>query len=142
MNPFPFLSNTNCNVTSPATPEYNCIAWAAGEDFRWWWPIVGVYFWPKGVPYEESIDAFAAAFRTIGFARCDSGELEFGVEKVVIYVNASGTPTHMARQLPSGTWTSKLGSHVDIEHSSPEDIAGPAYGNPAAYLRRRDRAAT
>ena len=35
---FPALVGTGYFVTSPATPEYNCIAWAAGETDRWWWP--------------------------------------------------------------------------------------------------------
>ena len=26
------------NDVSPATPRYNCIAWAAGENHRRWWP--------------------------------------------------------------------------------------------------------
>ena len=28
---FPRLTATNHRVTSAATPEYNCVAWAAGE---------------------------------------------------------------------------------------------------------------
>jgi hypothetical protein len=135
-NPFPFLSNSNCIVTSPATPSYNCIAWAARDTRRWWWPVPGVYFWPSSAPYEETIEAFVAAFATLGFQQCETAALENGWEKVVIYVNASRVPTHMARQLPDGAWTSKLGSYFDIQHSQPEDVEGPAYGSPVVYLRR------
>ena len=38
-------------ITSPRTVAYNCIAWAAGETQRKWWPDkMGVAYWPRGVP--------------------------------------------------------------------------------------------
>ena len=74
---FPELVDTGYAVTSPPTPEYNCIGWAAGEDDRWWWPdAAGVSYWPTGVPREETIAAFAAAFATIGFAPSTNPNLE------------------------------------------------------------------
>ena len=33
---FPNLEAGNYAVTSPSTPEYNCIAWAAGDTETWW----------------------------------------------------------------------------------------------------------
>jgi hypothetical protein len=44
---FPNLFATGYRVTSPTAAAYNCFAWAAGEDDRWWnlWsrrvPIIG-----------------------------------------------------------------------------------------------------
>lgn len=35
---FPNLQIRGYSITSPATPEYNCIAWAAGEAQSWWEP--------------------------------------------------------------------------------------------------------
>ena len=35
---FPGLRNSAYRVTSPAARDYNCIAWAAGDATRWWWP--------------------------------------------------------------------------------------------------------
>jgi len=61
------------------------------------------------------------------------------MEKVAIYVNNDGTPSHAARQLPSGDWVSKLGPNVDIEHTSPEAVGGDAghgYGRIALYMMR------
>ena len=46
-----------------------------------------------------------------------------------------GKPTHAARQLGDGRWTSKLGKEVDITHTLV-GLEGPVYGQVAAYLRR------
>ena len=48
---FPTLRFSAFEITSPATKQYNCIAWAAEESHQWWWPS-GPY-WPDGVPKEE-----------------------------------------------------------------------------------------
>jgi hypothetical protein len=136
MTAFPFLTPSTYRTTSSATTAYNCIAWAAGDASKWWWPLSGVYYWPAGVPFEETIAAFTAAFATLGFQPCSSGNLEPGLEKVAIYATAAGTVTHMARQLPDGTWTSKLGRLEDIQHSTPHDVEGSQYGQAVKYLAK------
>ena len=51
-------------ITSPRTVAYNCIAWAAGETQRKWWPDkVGVAYWPKGVPREAHPGCFCRGLR-------------------------------------------------------------------------------
>src|SRR4051794_35713778 len=100
MTPFPSLHSHHFKPTSTATFQYNCVAWAAGETTRWWWPIVGLYYWPSGTPSDETIESFVAAFATLGFVTCESDDVEKGTEKVALYATAAGTPTHMARQLP------------------------------------------
>ena len=35
---FPNLKADGYQVTSPQSLEYNCIAWAAGDNTQWWWP--------------------------------------------------------------------------------------------------------
>lgn len=72
-----------------------------------------------------------------GFTRCDSGDLEPGWEKVAVYALADDDPTHVARQLESGAWTSKLGDFEDIEHDTPTALEGPAYGTVYGYMKRR-----
>lgn len=135
---FPYLDATNHKVTSPHTHEYNCIAWAAEENDRWWWPAPeGVTYWPPGVPRATTQEAFIGAFATLGYTPCASGELELGFDKVVLYVDSNNVPTHMARQLEDGTWTSKLGNSNDINHSTPDVVAGPVYGRAHAFLRRQ-----
>jgi len=38
--------------------------------------------------------------------------------------------------LPSGKWTSKLGRLEDIEHDTPDDVAGGVYGEVAGFMKR------
>jgi len=59
---------------------------------------------------------FIGAFETLVFSLCQEAEYEIGFEKIAIHVDSKGKPTHAARQLISGLWTSKLGEFVDIEH--------------------------
>ena len=133
----PNLSQNNHSITSPETPDYNCIAWAAGESDRWWWPNpAGHYFWPAGIAREETPESFRLAFESIGFEQCGGGDLEQGCEKVVLYCNQN-VPTHMARQLPNGEWTSKLGQSFDISHQAPETVAGGIYGQVVMFFRKR-----
>ena len=117
--------------------EYKCVSWAAGEDHRWWWPGPPPFsYWPQGIERVLTSSCFEKAFGTLGYARCDDGQLQAGYEKVAIYVDSKGTPTHMARQLESGKWTSKLGGHEDIEHATLEILEGSEYGRLSAILWR------
>ena len=76
------------------------------------------------------------AFQILGYEPCDDGTLEDGYQKVVLYADRSGIPTHAARQLENGRWTSKLGRLEDIEHDTVEDVSGPVYGQPVQFMRR------
>lgn len=134
---FSNLHPSSYRITSERTPLYNCIAFAAGEAHRWWWPI-GAY-WPKQSPREETIDSFILAFRSLGYSPCDDGVLEEGFEKLAIYADEDETPTHMARQLPSGMWISKCGQLEDIEHETLEALSGfgsREYGAVIKFLKR------
>jgi hypothetical protein len=89
--------------TSRATDSYNCTAFAASDDQRWWDPIPGdVYYWPDGVPRSYALDSYIALFQTLNYERCQDGSLEPGHEKIVIYTNLHGVFEHVARQLPTG----------------------------------------
>ena len=68
---FPRLTAANHRVTSPATPDYNCVAWAAGDSGRWWQP--GVYWPVETSPGDAGPDALARAFRTLGYEPCPDG---------------------------------------------------------------------
>jgi len=136
----PNLSDSNSRVTSRDTPRYNCIAWAAGEDFRNWWPdLMGIGYWPPSIPREEKMPAFVRAYETLNFRLCIGGVLENGIEKLALYGKRRGEdviPTHAALQLESGEWTSKLGRFEDISHASVEDVYGPCYGEVIFYMAR------
>ena len=131
---FPNLAATGYRVTSPPSPEYNCIAWAVGEQDRWWWPdAMGVCFWPSDVPREETLPAFIRAFELAGYSAADNAEFEIGFLKLAIYAQ-NGEPTHAARQLSNGRWTSKLGANMDVEHSL-DGLAGDLYGTVEVILK-------
>lgn len=138
----PGLNALSCEITSKETKRYNCLAWAAQEDFRWWWPDpLGVGYWPPSVTREVSIQAFMDAYATLGYTLCLNASLEDGVEKLAIYavqspLDGDWMPTHAALQLPSGLWSSKLGPFEDVSHNTPDAVSGPVYGKPVVYMCR------
>ena len=131
---FPNLNLETASKKSEPTPEYNCIAFAVGDEVQCWWPSDDGY-WPEGVVREETLDAFVAAFATREYADCDSGEFEPGFEKIALYA-VGDIPTHAARQLGDGIWVSKLGALEDIQHATLLELEGAAYGQVVCFLRR------
>ena len=131
---FPKLNSSNCYITSLHDENYNCIAWAAESTSMWWSPEKGC-FWPSSAPRQNTVAAYISAFATLGYEKCQDGDLEKDYEKVAIFVQ-NGTPTHMARQLENGWWTSKLGALEDIAHRAVEDVSGLLYGTPVQFMRR------
>jgi len=133
---FPGLIDSGFSIMSPETPEYNCIAWAAGDNEAWWEPdLFNLGFWPSNVSREFTLNSYIEAYETLGYTRCENAEYEESFEKVVIFVDPNGKPTHAARQLNSGRWTSKLGQLEDIEHNL-EGLIGSQYGYVGIYLKR------
>lgn len=131
-------------VHLPLREKYNCIALAAGEIDKWWWPskrFESSYYWPAHLPREEfpeeTLRNFISAFGTKGYKVCSTARLERGVEKIAIYAGPLGNPTHAARQLASGVWLSKCGDLEDIEHKSLASLGGKAYGKAVAFLKRK-----
>ena len=103
-----------------------------GDNEKWWWPKRGK--WPTGIPRETTIEAFIKAFSTRGYEVCADGDPNANKEKIALF--ADGTkPTHAARLLPNGTWTSKLGQNIDISHNI-SDLDGPAYGEIVMFFQR------
>jgi hypothetical protein len=134
---FPKLAASGYSLTSPESTSYNCVAWAAGDTRRWWWPdAYHTSYWPVSVPREETTERFVEVFVVLGYEPCLSGDFEPEFEKVAIYATAAQEPKHVARQLPSGHWTSKLGSWEDIEQHTLDGLAGADYGIPTRFLRR------
>ncbi|MBY0526562.1 MAG: hypothetical protein K2R98_24415 [Gemmataceae bacterium] len=135
---FPGLRTSPFRVTSPATRDYSCIAWAGGDTAHWWWPDLdpedAAAYWPLGVPTEETVDAFVAAFATLGYAPGAGEDFEPGFVKIALFAS-NAVPTHAARQLPSGRLTSKLGLREDIEHDL-HAVSGHAYGTVVVILKR------
>lgn len=131
---FPSLTLDNHAVTSSATDDYNCFAWAYGLHDRRMEPASDDGWWPQGVTNEPTVDAYIELYASIGYEPCDDGSHDDGYEKVAIYAER-GEPLHAARQLLNGRWTSKLGTDVDIEHATPGLVEG-YYGRVVAFMRR------
>jgi hypothetical protein len=132
---FPGLRGQPFRITSPRDRAYNCIAWAAGDDRKWWWPDPdGEDAWPSGVTRTETVEAFQEAFAALGFAVCAHDLFEVGFEKIALFA-LDGTPKHAARQLPTGRWSSKLGVREDIEHAL-HDLSGAVYGSVVLIMKR------
>ena len=119
--------------TSPEDNRYNCIAWTFRDRTRYWWPIP-FFYWPSEVPRQVTIEAFRQLYIVNGYTVCDNGNLEAGYEKVAIYVR-NQKPTHAAKQLPNGKWSSKLSDQEDVEHDSLEDLID-LFGDIEVILRR------
>ncbi len=140
---FPELSNDVAfRISSSEDYRYNCIAWAF-ELYKDRWMqfdtrprLDGVwYWWPKGVPINQSTHAYVEAFKTNGYELCDSCELEIGYVKIALYVER-GTDicSHAARQKIDGTWMSK--QFHDIEHGSPYSLVGKNYGDVYCFMKK------
>lgn len=81
--------------------------------------------------------AFTELYASLGYERCRDGKFQRGFEKIALFAK-DGAPTHAAKQLPSGRWSSKLGRWEDITHELAA-VAGNAlneYGEVIAFFRR------
>ncbi|MEK6289370.1 MAG: hypothetical protein AABO57_26965 [Acidobacteriota bacterium] len=134
---FPNLKENPWQQTSDPATNYNCIAWSLYDTRQWWqkfpFPLRG-YYWPPGISRDDTLDSWIKVFEIHGYRLCEGTDLELGFEKVAIYVK-DNEPQHVARQLPSGSWTSKLGKDEDIEHS-PHGLEGNVYGTIEKVLKR------
>lgn len=133
---FPSLVVGTYDKTSPKDPDYNCIAWAAGESHRHWWPQQPLTaHWPSAARDAETIDAFVEAFVSLGYRTCASGDFEEGVEKIALFALGSA-PKHAAKQVDADWWSSKMGHlGIDIRHKLLA-VEGPSYGSVVRFLRR------
>lgn len=120
--------------TSEATEDYNCIAWAAGDNASWWSHATG-YKWP-GAKRSHLIESLVAVFEHEGYQKCDNGELEDGFEKVALYAKGR-LWQHASLQLETGKWTTKLGDGEDCESGDAECWCGADYGQIHCYMKRR-----
>lgn len=137
-NNFPRLDagRSNWQHTSPPSDKYNCVAYVADDRDHIWWPK-DCGHWPVGCPNEETVESFVRTFALLGYSPCGTPALEQGLQKIAIFANADGEPTHMATQATDrgGWWRSKLGTGVDIEHEL-EAIGGGIYGEVSRVLAR------
>jgi hypothetical protein len=101
-----------------------------------WWEAAPGYYWPVHSPNPPTIENVVAMFMTLGFSVCSDSDAEQGYEKIAVY-GLDGEYTHVARQLETGKWTSKIGALEDIEHDTLEGLIGTEYGPVEKLLRRK-----
>jgi len=65
---FPRLTPGNHRITSPPTPDYNCIAWANGDTTRWWQP--GVFCPVHASPDDCGIGILEQMLVSAGYTDC------------------------------------------------------------------------
>lgn len=133
-NAFPQLKTEGYVKTSARDITYNCIGFAAETNLFWWPDPNGQYYWPDQVPRKCTIHAFVQAFKLIGYKQCQDDTLELKLVKVAIFANGN-IPTHAARQLDDGRWTSKLGRSIDITHAL-RGLEGDEYGKVVQLLSK------
>ena len=135
---FPNLAAAGYTVTSSRDRKYNCVAWAAKDTLRWWEPIDEPgCFWPNKVPRDYAFENYVKVFEVLGYRRCADSSPRAGFDKVAIYQCNDGSFGHVARQTPSGIWSSKLGPCEDIEHPTLTSVNCDDYGVPTVYLERQ-----
>jgi hypothetical protein len=141
---FPNLAASGYQITSPQAEEPNCVGWAL-NDGHCWDPLglaqgTHYYYWLSDLPPDFKIETISELFSRYHFEGCSDGSLESGFEKIAMYYQRhKGEITHVARQLPNGHWTSKLGGGEDIEHNDLHALSGElghSYGTVIRFMRR------
>ena len=117
---FPNLTGTTHEVTSVATTEYNCVAWALGSIDAWIQPADD----ETGSP-PLFMDWVIGVLGARGFVPVNA--LPESGDALAVFATAEQF-THIARRLENGRWTSKLGDWEDIEHNDLNCLEGGAYG--------------
>jgi hypothetical protein len=119
----PRLPASDHRITSQPSDDYNCVGWVRREYDAY---IAPGLFWPSDVVREPrlgepDLDAFVRLFEAWGWERCDGPELEDGFLKIAIY-SREGSFQHVAKQLPSGAWSSKMGEAHDLRHAELDSL--------------------
>ena len=131
---FPNLADEEFEIVDQPSERYNCIAYAAADTSKWWWPD-GINYWPPWATETDRIESLKEAFAGLGYEQCDQINPEASYNSIALY-EAHGAMQHAAVQMPNGRWRSKVGKGPVIEHRSPESLSGGIYGNPTVFMRR------
>jgi hypothetical protein len=137
---FPGLIDSAYEPKSDKDPNYNCVAFALGDDKTFWEDVrfngrrVKGYYWLDGIS-DQTMTGWLELFSKHGYSESGDATLEVDFERIAIY-GSNETPLHVARQKGSGVWVSKLGEGKDIEHTLA-GLEGELYGKVAKIMRRK-----
>jgi hypothetical protein len=136
---FPNMRPNNAHVVRRHDSSYNCIAWAMGDEHRWWWPNTDWKrsFWPRVLRDTLGCDreSFDALFRHAGAEPTETEEYEPGFVKLALF-SKDGAPKHIARRQDgqSRRWLSKCGNGLAIVHDLWE-MNGGLYGDVERLMK-------
>jgi hypothetical protein len=137
----PRLEASGHRITSDAADTYNCVAWLTRDLNRWWEPG---FYWPPNIPRPQAEDddlgCYVALFEDLGYELCVNADLEPGFLKIAIYANGNAFH-HVAKQLRSGRWSSKIGMSFDVRHDDLEALNDAVYFQSATatlFMKRTD----
>jgi hypothetical protein len=134
---FPALSLSGYSIRSAEDSSYNCVAFAVGDLNNFWYDIkVGGYYWPPGCASADTFEGWVQVFLGHGYSDADDESFEPEFEKIAIYGSASN-PEHVARQVSSGAWVSKMGKGHDIEHPDLASLEGNLAGKIVKIMKRK-----
>jgi hypothetical protein len=111
-------------LTSEADDRYNCVAWVRRDKGHWIDPEV---FWPTDLApeppeWEDDLPYYLALFEAWDFEMVESSDREDGYLKIAVFASG-GDFDHVAKQLPSGRWSSKGGASFDFRHGTPASVS-------------------
>ncbi len=121
-------------LTSPATAEYNCLAWALGVDDQSIWPDEDrLNSWPESHPRNDLIGTIVNFLIELGFEEVDHDRRESGYTKIAVHLDNLEV-AHVSRLTRHGWWESKLGALADVQHDHVHSLSDD-YGTAYIYMR-------
>lgn len=137
------------DTTEHKSQKYNCVAFAAGGDTKFWWegstfnskPVKKPgRFWPDGIDTDDSIETYVKVFESVGYSVYkgkieDCVKFELFCEKIIIYGYPEQAFSHVSYQLYFG-WIAKLGDWEDVKHKTFNALEGEYYGNVMVVMKR------
>jgi hypothetical protein len=131
---FPALAGTEYDL-SDEDFNYNCLAFALGDQSNWWEPPKGLgQYWPPGFSEDVTVPTVELIIKTHGFTVETEIRSTPGTDAIAIFAEGNEW-THFAK-FSNGSWSSKLGDGHDVIGVSPEHLEGPLYGKIIKVLCR------
>ena len=132
-NDFPHLTAQNHRATSPPSTDYNCVAWSAADTEHGWQP--GVY-WPVGIePDDYGLVCSHGSSRQWAMSPATVIASNPGSRKSRFMRPRHFTPTPGA-SFPTAAGRASSADSEDIEHETPNDLAGGVYGDVLQFMKR------
>lgn len=134
---FPSLVGKNYDL-SDEDFNYNCLAYAVGDQKNWWEPPKGGgRYWPPGFDDDLRVGTVESIIRVFGFTVETKLNRTPKTESVAIYSDGSEW-THFAK-FAGGHWSCKLGEGHDVSRVNLADLEGTLYGRVVKILSRPRR---